>query len=107
MNNSALELSESDLRKISGLVYARSGIALRETKRALVAARLQKRIREGKYASFADYLTHVEFDRSGVELTAMLDAITTNHTEFFRERAHFQFLTDRVIPSLVANPSGR
>lgn len=95
------------MQKISALVYARSGIALRDSKRALVMARLQKRLRHGGFASFADYLKYLERDRSGAELTAVLDAITTNHTSFFREIAHFQFLATRVVPALMARPGAR
>ena len=103
----APRLSDSDMRKISELIYAKSGIALRDSKRALVMARLQKRLRHRGFASFGHYLKHLERDRSGTELTAVLDAITTNHTSFFREMAHFHFLANRVVPALLTRPGGR
>lgn len=93
----------SDMRKIASLVYARSGIALRpDVKEAMVVARLQKRLRHGGFKRFSDYLRLVEQDRTGVELMALLDALTTNHTSFFREPAHFTLLADRVLQPLVA-----
>lgn len=95
-------LSTADMRKISALIYAKSGIALRDNKRALVMARLQKRVRLQGFESFTDYLRHLEGDRSGSELVAVLDAITTNHTSFFRELDHFHFLADRVVPGWLA-----
>jgi chemotaxis protein methyltransferase CheR len=92
----------TDMRKIAGLVYARSGIALRpDVKEAMVVARLQKRLRTGGFERFADYLRHVEQDRTGTELTALLDALTTNHTSFFREPAHFTLLADKVLQPLL------
>ena len=92
----------TDMRKIASLVYSRSGIALRpDVKEAMVVARLQKRLRTGGFARFADYIRHVEQDRSGAELTALLDALTTNHTSFFREPAHFTFLAERVLQPLL------
>lgn len=100
-------LTVGEMRKISALVYAKSGICLRDTKRALVMARLQKRLRNGGFASFADYLHHLERDRSGAELTAVLDAIATNQTGFFREPDHFQCLTTRVVPALMARSGAR
>jgi len=96
------------MRRIASLVYARSGIALRaDVKEAMVVARLQKRLRTGGFTRFADYLRHVEQDRTGTELTALLDALTTNHTSFFREPAHFSLLADRVVGPLLARGGAR
>jgi chemotaxis protein methyltransferase CheR len=87
-------------------VYRKSGIALHSGKRALVTARLQKRVKQGGFANFAEYLEHVKADSSGDELTALLDAIATNHTSFFREPKHFEFLRDVVLPPLVSRRGG-
>jgi chemotaxis protein methyltransferase CheR len=81
-------------------VYEKSGIALHNGKRALVMARLQKLLRRSGFGTFREYLKHLETDRSGSELTAMLDAIATNHTAFFREPQHFEFLSKVVLPQL-------
>ncbi len=99
---SGLELTDVDLSKIARLVYEKSGIKLHAGKRALVAARLQKRVRQGGFSSFREYLRCVQLDESGGELTALLDAITTNHTALFREPQHFDFLREVVVPPLVA-----
>jgi chemotaxis protein methyltransferase CheR len=103
--DTAPELTERDLSAIIHLVYTRSGITLHQGKRELVTARLQKRVRAGGFGSFAEYLKHVHADRSGAELTALLDAIATNHTHFFREARHFDFLAERV-PELMARSRG-
>jgi chemotaxis protein methyltransferase CheR len=98
----------TDMRRIASLVYSRSGIALRpDVKEAMVVARLQKRLRTGGFTRFADYLRHVEEDRTGTEMTALLDALTTNHTSFFREPAHFELLAERVVQPLVAQGGAR
>jgi chemotaxis protein methyltransferase CheR len=101
-----LVLTDQDLRKVVRLVYDRSGITLHEGKRSLVMARLQKRLRHHGMSSFSSYLTHVERDRSGEELTLLLDAIATNHTYFFREEQHFAYMTSRVVPEWRAHTSG-
>ncbi len=101
------ELTARDLATIRRLVYEKSGIALHEGKGALVTARLQKRLRARGLRSFREYIRYVQGDASGDELTALIDAITTNHTAFFREPQHFTFLRDLVLPPLVArNPRG-
>jgi chemotaxis protein methyltransferase CheR len=101
-----LELSDRDLRTITQLVYEKSGITLGDAKRPLIVARLQKRLRNGRFGSFGEYLQHVASDRSGGELTALLDAITTNHTSFFREAQHFDFLTERIVPEWLERRDG-
>lgn len=100
----APDLSDRELKAITRLVYEKSGITLHSGKRALVLARLQKRVMQGGYGSFEQYLKHVQADTSGDELTALLDAIATNHTSFFRESQHFDFLRTTVLPPLVARP---
>jgi chemotaxis protein methyltransferase CheR len=94
------EFSDRDLAAIVRLVYEKSGITLHAGKRALVSARLQKRLRHTGTETFHDYVRLVQSDRSGDELTAMLDAITTNHTSFFREPQHFEYLEKVVLPPL-------
>ncbi|HYE86116.1 MAG TPA: CheR family methyltransferase [Vicinamibacterales bacterium] len=98
------EPSERELTSIVDLVYQKSGIVLHEGKRALIMARLQRRVRAGGFGSFAGYLAHVRADRTGSALAGLIDAIATNHTSFFREVEHFQFLRDRIVPALAARP---
>jgi chemotaxis protein methyltransferase CheR len=93
-------LSDRDLTTIMRLVYTKSGITLHRGKRALVTARLQKLLRQSGLRTFSDYIRQLEADTSGGELTAMLDAIATNHTAFFREPQHFEFLARVVLPPL-------
>ena len=97
-------LSDRELALIVRLVYARAGIRLHDGKRELVTARLQKRLRHLCLGSYREYLDYLERDNSGEEMVAFLDAIATNHTYFFREEQHFEFLRDRIVPDLQARP---
>ena len=97
-----IALTDREMDRIVRLVYERCGIALHRGKRALVVARLHKMLKAGGFTSFADYVRHVETDPTGHELSVLLDAITTNHTSFFREDEHFRYLATRVVPPLVA-----
>jgi chemotaxis protein methyltransferase CheR len=101
-----LRLSDRDLQTIVRIVYERSGITLTEAKRLLIVARLQKRLRAGGFATFRDYVRYVEADTDGDELTALLDAIATNHTSFFRESQHFDYLAQQVVPDWLAARDG-
>jgi chemotaxis protein methyltransferase CheR len=74
------------------LAYQEAGIALRDNKGALVAARVAKRVRDLGLSDAGEYLSYLQADRAGTEMVHFLDAITTNFTSFFRENDHFEFL---------------
>ncbi len=80
--------------KFSDIVYAKSGIVLKEGKEALVSSRLAKRMRSLNISTYNDYLDFLNNDKTGEELTEFLDAISTNVTSFFRENIHFEFLRE-------------
>jgi chemotaxis protein methyltransferase CheR len=100
----SLRLSSKQFDKISRLVYQISGIDLHEGKEELVKARLLKRLRYLKISDFDQYLKYMVNDKSGNEVGAMVDMLTTNKTNFFRESEHLTFLREEVIPGLVKRP---
>jgi chemotaxis protein methyltransferase CheR len=97
-------LTDGDLQALATLVYERAGILLHDGKRALVTARLQKRVRAGGFDNFRDYVTFVQADPTGDEVVALLDAIATNHTSFYREPQHFELLASTIAPAM--GPAG-
>jgi chemotaxis protein methyltransferase CheR len=103
----AVDLTDTDFRKISRLVYDQCGIHLQEGKKELVRARLGKRMRLGRFHSFREYLQYVIEDSSGEELVHLLDSISTNFTFFFREEKHFHFLRSEFVPALAASRPDR
>jgi chemotaxis protein methyltransferase CheR len=97
-------LSDREFEKISRLAYDHFGLDLRSGKQGLVAARLGKMLRELGLKSYQHYYDYVRADHSGVALTAMVNHLTTNHTSFFREPMHFEFLRGTIFPALRARP---
>ncbi len=98
----AIELSDRLYYKFSHLVYEQAGIALGDAKRELVRSRLLKRLRHLGLFTFESYYKLLEEQGpDGEELTHMLDAISTNKTDFFRENQHFEFLMSTVMPPMV------
>lgn len=85
-----------DFALVAGLMKEHFGIALTPSKDKLVAARLLKETRELKLDSVNDYVEYLLHDSSGVRLSEMADALTTNCTSFFREAEHFRILSDAV-----------
>jgi chemotaxis protein methyltransferase CheR len=95
-------LHPAEFKKISQLAYDHFGLDLHEGKQSLVAMRLGKLLHELGLKSFQDYYEYVMADRSGAALASMVDQLTTNHTGFFREAKHFEFLRNTVFPTLLA-----
>jgi len=93
-------LKDHEFEKISRLAYEHCGLDLRCGKQGLVAARLGKKLRELGLKSFQHYYDYVKADRSGAALAGMVDYLTTNHTSFFREPRHFDYLSKTIFPAL-------
>jgi chemotaxis protein methyltransferase CheR len=96
-----LVLKDKEFHKLSRYVYETAGINLHEGKKELVKARLSKILRQRDFRSFGQYYDHVINDKSGQELTVLLDSISTNLTYFFREPQHFEFLTGKALPEIM------
>ena len=95
-------MKDSDFEFIRTLVYERSRISLDDRKRELVTARLGKRMRAQGMDSVADYCRLLRAPEQEDERARLIDAISTNHTFFFRERAHFDLVRDHIIPEMTA-----
>lgn len=97
-----IDLDDKEFGLFQRLIYDESGISLSSSKKELLKSRLMKRLRQKSLPSFRAYYQYVtEEDRTGEEMVRMLDCISTNLTEFFREIAHFEFLSKTVLPHLV------
>jgi chemotaxis protein methyltransferase CheR len=95
-------ITREEFEQLSGLVYKHCGINLHEGKLELVRARLAKQMRVGGFATARDYIERVLGDASGQEFTALIDALATNMTSFFRERGHFDYLEQTFLPRILA-----
>lgn len=98
----AATITDAEYTQFQSLIYGQAGIALSEQKKPLVVSRLGKRLRELNLPSFQAYYDHIMNDAGGEELTTLLDLISTNKTDFFREPGHFQFLKDKILPTLAS-----
>lgn len=95
-----MNISNEEFQKISRLIYDQFGIRLTEAKRNLVSSRLQKVLQIHNCPTFKDYLDYLEASKNSDALSELINKISTNHTFFFREKAHFDFLANRVFPEL-------
>ena len=95
-----LEITDGEFRLIADLVKATFGIHLKRSKRALVSGRLNRLIRNLGFGSFGDYYRYVVEDKTNLAILSLIDRITTNHSFFFREEDHFEFLKEQVLPEI-------
>jgi len=96
-------LSDKAFKKLSEYIEAQLGIRMPAAKRIMLESRLQKRLRILGLPDYDAYLDYVFSDRDDTELVQMIDAVTTNKTDFFREPDHFDILTQRLLPKAMAD----
>lgn len=97
-------ISDATYKQIVGIVYRNSRINLGAERHNLVVGRLSKRCRELRLQTFENYCQLLNSGSGKAELTTLIDLISTNHTHFFREEHHFDFVTKTIVPEFKANP---
>lgn len=100
-------LTEGDFLRLGRFIYEQCGIKMPQSKKTMLESRLQKRLRTLDLESFAQYCSYL-FSNEGLEREAvpMLDLVTTNKTDFFREPDHFEYLLASVLPAYVQKGDG-
>jgi len=101
-------ISSRDYTRLCDLIYAEAGIHLGTERKAMLEVRIKRRLKKlglDSYGEYCDYL----FGHQGLkeELVSLIDVVTTNKTDFFRESGHFDFLVERALPELAERISGR
>ncbi|MEO5364837.1 MAG: protein-glutamate O-methyltransferase [Magnetococcus sp. WYHC-3] len=95
-------ITDRDFKVLSEFIEHNLGILMPDSKRTMLSARLQKRVRILGLPSISQYIQHL-FDGGGdnAEMTHFLDIVTTNKTDFFREPAHFDYLVNTALPEII------
>jgi len=100
-------LSRDDMALVAKLVYEHAGIVIREHKEAMARGRLARRVKVLGLGSIAEYCAYLRTPAASDEIPELINAVTTNHTAFFRERHHFDHLRKDVLPRLIQERAGR
>jgi len=97
-------MKERVFQRFSSFIYDNVGIKMPPAKKTMLEGRLQKRLKALGMVSFEEYSDFV-FSRkeNDSELIHLINAITTNKTDFFREPAHFDFLVKSALPSILSS----
>ena len=96
----AAQLSEAEFTKLSKFIYSQYGIKMPPEKKIMLQSRLQKRLRALSIYSFKEYIDYVFGSNNNEEVIHMMDVVSTNKTDFYREPTHFDFLRQTVLPKL-------
>jgi len=96
------QLGDGDYQFLCRLIYEKSRISLGNDKKVLVASRLAKRLRQLNLPDYGSYCAMLRSPAGEEELRNLIDRISTNHTHFFREIKHFDFMRTTVLPVLRA-----
>ncbi|QWW67161.1 protein-glutamate O-methyltransferase CheR [Rhizobium sp. WYJ-E13] len=95
-------ISKRNFDKLARFIYDYSGIKMPPTKLTMLEGRLRRRLRATRHASFDDYCDFL-FNDGGLEQESvyLIDVVTTNKTDFFREAKHFEYMQTVALPTLA------
>jgi len=96
-------LTTADFDRLRALIHTTAGISLSAEKKTMLEIRLRRRLRSLSFDSFSEYCRYVfSAATRDQELIHLIDAVTTNKTDFFREPDHFDYLATKALPALTA-----
>jgi len=101
-------MSGRDYARLRELIYAQAGIHLGTERKAMLEVRIKRRLKILDLHSYREYCDYL-FGHEGLkdELIHLIDVVTTNKTDFFRESGHFDYLTGKMLPDLAERFAGR
>ena len=103
----AAVLSDDEFNQFRTWLHLTTGISLSDSKKALLAGRLSKRLKHHGLSSYSEYLRLITRRTDAAEFQIALDLLTTNETYFFREPKHFDFLRGQILPKVQAGKKFR
>jgi chemotaxis protein methyltransferase CheR len=101
-----LIINENDFQLLVSFVKKNYGIDLSK-KKQLITGRLSNTILSMGFSSFHDYVNHLVRNKKPEDIELMLNKLTTNYTFFMREKAHFDYLSEVILPYLVSHKKDR
>jgi len=95
-------LTDKEFNQLSDFIVTNYGIKLPPAKKILLQSRLHKRLKALEMTTFKEYISYL-FSKKGQteEVVYMMDVVSTNKTDFFREPKHYEYLTNTVVPDFI------
>jgi chemotaxis protein methyltransferase CheR len=102
MKSEFIHITDELFQKFANLITERFGIKMPPEKKIMFQARMQRRLHELEINSFDEYAKMLlNSNLDSPELSVLADYISTNKTDFFREKDHFDFITNQIIPDYL------
>jgi chemotaxis protein methyltransferase CheR len=102
LNSEIIQISDELFLRLGKMITDRYGIKMPPDKKIMFQARLQRRLRELGIHSFDEYAEKILVENAdSQEFTILADYISTNKTDFYREKDHFSFVTDFILPEYI------
>lgn len=95
------KLTNKQFKLLSKFIQENYGIKMPQQKQIMLQSRLQKRLKALNIRTFDEYLEYIFNPSSGDEIINMIDVVSTNKTEFYRENEHFEILRNEILPKLI------
>ncbi len=93
-----IEISDKEFLQLKEIIYKKSGIDITKDDSTHLKNKLYDRLIEKNIKTFRDYYEYLI--KNNDEIQSMINAVTTNETYFFREKKHFEFLKDSILPMI-------
>ncbi len=93
-------LSDHEFKQLSQFIQDNYGIKMPPAKKVVLQGRLHKRLKQLQIPDFKSYVEYVFSAQGENEIIHMMDVVSTNKTDFFREPVHFEFLENELLPHL-------
>ena len=97
------KLTDGQFNKLSNFIYTNYGIKMPPIKRVMLQSRLHKRLKALRIDNFNNYIKFLFDKKNHEEIIYMMDVVSTNKTEFFREASHFEFLKNLIFENYRHN----
>ncbi len=87
--------------ELAEVISSHFGIKVTKNKLTLVTSRIHPIMDRHGFKDYRHYLDALKADKTGELLSELANHISTNHTAFFREDAHFKLLNTTILPELI------
>jgi len=99
-------LSDKDFKRLSVYIQGNYGIKMPDVKKPILQGRLHKRLKKLQISDFKTYVDFVFSKEGESEIIHMIDVVSTNKTDFFREPVHFEYLEQEILPKIYKEKGG-
>lgn len=105
--NSLIPITQKEFKMLAAYIESQYGIHLKDEKKSLVMGRLQNELLKNNFKTFEQYYQYVISDKTGAAANKLIERISTNHTFFLREKEHFTYFANSVLPYLADHTRDR